>query len=77
MCHAAESTEGGGVVELMNSLLLCRFPLSSTIEKCSPDTALRDITDLSEKGILQREAAGGRSTSYVLVETQKSGPSGS
>lgn len=36
------------------------------IEKCSPDTALRDITDLVDKGILQKEAAGGRSTSYVL-----------
>jgi Fic family protein len=36
------------------------------IEKCSPDTALRDITDLLERRILQREAAGGRSTSYIL-----------
>ena len=38
------------------------------IGKCSPDTALRDITDLVERGILQRDAAGGRSTSYSLVE---------
>lgn len=36
------------------------------IEKCSTDTALRDITDLVEHGILKKEAAGGRSTSYVL-----------
>ncbi len=37
------------------------------IAKCSQDTALRDITDLIEKGILKKENAGGRSTSYVLV----------
>jgi Fic family protein len=37
------------------------------IEKCSPDTALRDITDLIERGILEKDAAGGRSTSYSLT----------
>lgn len=37
------------------------------IEKCSPDTALRDITDLVSQGILEREDAGGRSTSYRLA----------
>lgn len=37
------------------------------IAKCSTDTALRDIQDLMDKGILQKEPAGGRSTSYVLV----------
>jgi Fic family protein len=36
------------------------------INKCSPDTALRDIQDLVEKRILDKEAAGGRSTSYIL-----------
>lgn len=36
------------------------------IAKCSPDTALRDINDLIKKEILQKEEAGGRSTSYVL-----------
>ena len=36
------------------------------IAKCSPDTALRDIQDLVEHGILVRDAAGGRSTSYSL-----------
>ncbi len=39
------------------------------IEKCSPDTALRDITDLVERGILRQNAGGGRSTSYSLIET--------
>ena len=32
----------------------------------SADTALRDIQDLIEKGILLRDAPGGRSTSYTL-----------
>lgn len=37
------------------------------IAKCSGDTALRDITDLIKKGILEKEAtAGGRSTNYVI-----------
>ncbi len=35
--------------------------------KCSPDTALRDIQDLMQKGILQKESAGGRSTNYELI----------
>jgi Fic family protein len=34
--------------------------------KCSKDTAIRDINDLMHKNILQKEEAGGRSTSYVL-----------
>jgi len=38
------------------------------ITKCSQDTALRDIKDLIEKGILQQEKSGGRSTNYELVE---------
>lgn len=39
----------------------------ATIEKCSQDTALRDIEDLIARGVLMREAAGGRSTSYALI----------
>ncbi len=35
--------------------------------KVSQATAARDIEDLIDKGILQRDAAGGRSTSYSLV----------
>lgn len=38
------------------------------IEKCSPDTALRDISDLLARGILAKDPAGGRSTSYSLLE---------
>lgn len=38
--------------------------------KCSQDTASRDIQNLIERGILVREDAGGRSTSYKLAEQQ-------
>jgi len=34
--------------------------------KCSPDTALRDMQDMIQKGMLRKEAAGGRSTNYEL-----------
>jgi len=36
------------------------------ITKCSPDTALRDIQNLMDQDILEKETAGGRSTSYFL-----------
>ena len=36
------------------------------ITKCSHDTALRDIQVLLEKGVLIKDPAGGRSTSYSL-----------
>ncbi|WP_294081441.1 Fic family protein [Proteiniphilum sp. UBA5384] len=36
------------------------------IAKCSQDTAIRDIQDLINKGILRKEAEGGRSTNYEL-----------
>lgn len=36
------------------------------LTKTSPDTALRDINDLVSRGILTKEAGGGRSTSYSL-----------
>lgn len=38
------------------------------IAKCSQDTALRDILELVEKGILIKDSAGGRSTSYLLKD---------
>lgn len=38
----------------------------AAIAKCSPDTALRDISDLLTRGVLRKTAAGGRSTSYEL-----------
>jgi Fic family protein len=38
------------------------------IEKCSPDTALRDIADLVQQGLLKKNEGGGRSTSYSLAD---------
>ena len=38
----------------------------ATLAKCSQDTALRDIQELVERGVLVRNPAGGRSTSYSL-----------
>ena len=38
----------------------------AAIAKCSADTALRDISDLVDRGVLRKSASGGRSTSYVL-----------
>jgi Fic family protein len=40
----------------------------AAITKCSPDTALRDITQLLELGVLKKAPAGGRSTSYELAD---------
>lgn len=37
------------------------------MNKCSSDTALRDIQDLVSKGVLRKEEAGGRSTNYELI----------
>lgn len=38
----------------------------ATLAKCSQDTALRDITELLQRGVLQKTNAGGRSTSYQI-----------
>ena len=40
------------------------------LRKCSQDTALRDIDDLVERGILAKDEGGGRSTSYSLADVQ-------
>lgn len=40
------------------------------ITKCSQDTALRDIHDLLERGILVQNPSRGRSTSYRLAEIE-------
>lgn len=40
----------------------------AALAKCSSDTALRDISELVAAGLLRKSAAGGRSTSYELVE---------
>jgi len=40
----------------------------AAIAKCSPDTALRDINALLERGVLKKSPGGGRSTGYELAE---------
>ena len=42
----------------------------AAINHCSPDTALRDIKELAERGVLLSAGAGGRSTHYVLGAMQ-------
>jgi len=42
------------------------------IARCSSDTALRDITNLLQRGILIKEPSGGRSTHYLLQEDASS-----
>lgn len=37
------------------------------LAKCSPDTALRDVRELTTRNILIQNSGGGRSTSYRLV----------
>lgn len=41
----------------------------AVLTKTSPDTALRDINELVARGILVKNASGGRSTSYSLSRT--------
>ena len=41
------------------------------LAKCSADTALRDIHDLLRRGILLKNPAGGRSTSYRLADPER------
>jgi Fic family protein len=43
------------------------------LAKCSQDTAYRDILLLTEHGVLERNPAGGRSTSYALVRAEAAG----
>lgn len=45
------------------------------LAKCSQDTAGRDIDQLIRRGILVKDAAGGRSTSYSLVAIEEEGTS--
>jgi Fic family protein len=40
----------------------------AAIAKCSPDTALRDISELLTLGVLRKLPGGGRSTAYELAE---------
>lgn len=70
--HAAASLNARQQAIIDRLLNGCEGKLTSskwaTLAKCSQDTALRDIDDLLRRGILQKDAAGGRSTSYSLAE---------
>jgi len=67
---------GGAALNARQSLILNRLldgfegKLTTVkwakMAKCSHDTALRDIADLIERGILLKDEGGGRSTSYSL-----------
>ena len=59
-------------VNMLNILLTDFYGKLTTkkwavITKCSIDTALRDINDLIEKGMLRKSKASGRSTSYEVA----------
>ena len=43
----------------------------SLIAKCSADTALRDITDLLDRGVLSRGSSSGRSTHYLIKQPER------
>ena len=43
----------------------------SLIAKCSADTALRDITDLLERGVLSKGLSSGRSTHYLIKQLER------
>ena len=58
-------------VNMLNTLLTDFYGKLTTkkwavMTKCSIDTALRDINDLIEKGMLRKSEASGRSTSYEV-----------
>lgn len=59
-------------VAMLNTLLTDFYGKLTTkkwavMTKCSIDTALRDINDLIEKGMLKKSEASGRSTSYEVA----------
>ena len=70
--HAAEPFNARQRLMLIRLLEGFEGKLTSSkwakLGECSQDTAGRDIDDLVQRGILVKDAAGGRSTSYALKE---------
>lgn len=70
----ATTTFNDRQVMMLNKLLDGHFfgKLTSskwaTLAKTSTDTAIRDINDLLNRGVLVKDTAGGRSTGYLLGE---------
>jgi Fic family protein len=74
--HHAEASFSGRQRDILTKLLDgFEGKLTSSkwakLAKCSQDAALRDIGDLVARGILVKDAAGGRSTSYSLAENER------
>lgn len=72
----AEESLNDRQIKILNKLLDgFEGKLTSTkwakLAKCSQDTALRDITDLVDRGALQKDPGGGRSTSYSLARNRE------
>lgn len=58
-----------GRVRLMQGKIIGQMnALGFSAKETSTDTALRDIKDLVEKGILKQTDEGGRSASYELAD---------
>ena len=72
--HAGASFNGRQCLMLNKLLDGMEGKLTSSkwakMTKCSQDTALRDILDLVDRGIMAKDPAGGRSTSYSLLQTE-------
>ena len=69
--HAATIPMNERQIKVLNRMLDGFDGKSTTskwaaLAKCSSDTALRDITELLQHGVLQRASAGGRSTNYEI-----------
>ncbi len=77
--QAVPNTDFNARQRLVINRLLDGFEASLTtskwakIAKCSSDTALRDLLNLVERGILARSPEGGRSTSYTLASRSGTG----
>lgn len=77
--QALQNIEVNARQRLVLNRLLDGFEASLTtskwakLAKCSSDTALRDILDLVERGVLVRGAEGGRSTCYGLASRSAAG----
>jgi Fic family protein len=65
--QALNHRQKGMVEYLQENGLAITTTLWAARAECSQDSAYRDILDLIAKGVLRKEAGGGRSTRYSLV----------
>lgn len=64
--HILDQTQGDAEAQPKQAALTNKK--WAALAKCSADTALRDITDLLERGMLRKMEGGGRSTGYLVVK---------